>query len=429
MSEPFSITIPAGTDNLTRTLIQKLTKTLKDMNGNITDIKIRMDTMKDEIMGEVGAAKDMAEEALGVAKGNKDTIDELKLQMEQLQISCVGLVDENLKLKKQSNYLDNYGRRNNLVLRGIKEDKEETSDICLGLTKSFLKTNLKMNVQYVDSLDIVRCHRLGGHRGAGYIRPIIVRFQRFHDRQLVWAERFNLANTTYSLHENFSNETEYNRRKLYPLLAAAKKNENYKKTFINIDKLRIDDTEYSVDTIGDLPKDIHPSNLAHKTDSGGKFLVFGGIHSDHYFLSNYYKLHDKMVVDGVEFPSLEHSYQHEKALYFLDRQNALKIRGAKEPGDAKLFGKNVANFKEKEWNRQQKPTMLRLLRIKFKPGSELAAQLLATGDQVLAEAGSSKTFSIGLPLSSHDIYKKKSWKGDNLLGKCLQTIRNELKQK
>lgn len=417
-STPFSISIPPGTDELTKSLIQQLTTAINQMNTNITtEIK----TMRDQLTDDVKDAKRLSE-------ANKVAIDELKLTMDQIKVSCVGLVEENIKLKKQCNYLDNYGRRNNLVVKGVKEDNGETNDICEALTKSFFKDNLKMSATYVDSLDIVRCHRLGGKRAGGNHRPIIVRFQRFRDRQTVWAERFNLARTTFSLHENFSNDTEYNRRKLYPILAAAKKQEKYKNnSYLNVDKLRICDNEYSVDNICDLPGDIHPRNLAHKSDRDKKFLVFGGIHSDHYFLSNFYKLPKDMVVDGVHFPTLEHAYQHQKALYFLDDLNAQKIRYAKEPKDAKFYGRSVVNFKAKEWDTQKKQIMLRLLRIKFESGSKLGTELLGTGSQTLAEAGSSRSFSIGLPLSSGDIYKKKSWTGDNLLGKCLQTIRTELK--
>lgn len=413
MSGSFSMNIPPGTDEFTKTLIENLTKTLGEINGNIT-------SLREDLVGQV-------QEATDLANTNKTAIANIQSQMDNIQVSCAGLIEENMRLKKQCNYLDNYGRRNNLVIKGVKEGNGETSDICLGLAKQFMTNNLKLNAGYVDSLDIVRCHRIGGKPTGGFHRPIIVRLQRFRDRQLIWAERRNLAKSGYSLHENYSNETEYNRRKLYPVLAAAKKNEKYNsKAFLNVDTLRILDKDYNVDTLDQLPADIHPRNLAVRSDKNKKLVVFGGIQSDHHFLSNFYKLPQPMVVDGIEFPTLEHAYQFEKAVYFMDKYQALKIRSAKEPSVAKLYGRSVANFDSKDWEKQQKQVMLRLLRIKFTPQSQLADELMATGNMVLAEAGASKTFSIGLPLSHHDIFKKNSWTGANLLGKCLQTIRNAL---
>lgn len=421
MSASFTMSVPSGTDDFTKKLIKKLTSTLAEINGSIKDIKDDMSSLKDDLPLKVKEAQDTANE-------NKDAIGKIQSQMQQVLTTCEGLIDENLRLKKQCNYMDNYGRRNNLVIKGVKEENNETSDICLDLAKSFMKNNLKMGAHYVDPLDIVRCHRIGGRPTGSFHRPIIVRFQRFQDRQTVWAERHNLAKSGFSLHENFSNETEYNRRKLYPILAAAKKKEQYKsKSFLNIDKLRILDKEYSVDTIDQLPTDIHPRNLAVRSDRDNKFIVFGGIHSDHYFLSNFYKLQQPMVVDGIKFPTLENAYQHEKALYFLDNKQANKIRNTSEPSVAKQCGRNVANFNAKDWEKQQKQVMTRLLRLKFQANSELAKKLLETDNKVLAEAGVSKAFSIGLPLFHNEIFKKKSWTGENLLGKCLQTIRTELK--
>ena len=71
-------------------------------------------------------------------------------------------------------------------------------------------------------------------------RPIIVRFQHFCDRQLVWGQRFKLAGKLFSINENFARAVEHRRTKLYPILSTAKKSGNYKKkAYLNGDKLRI----------------------------------------------------------------------------------------------------------------------------------------------------------------------------------------------
>ena len=52
----------------------------------------------------------------------------------------------------------------------------------------FCRDKLKLDSEFIDSVRIVRCHRLGErqHGKPKWIRPIIVRFYNFGDRQQVW---------------------------------------------------------------------------------------------------------------------------------------------------------------------------------------------------------------------------------------------------
>ena len=57
--------------------------------------------------------------------------------------------------------------------------------------------------------------------------------------------------------ENFSAETEYNRRKLYPLFRTAKKMPAYENNvFMVEDVLFVKNTRYTVDTLDQLPGDL-----------------------------------------------------------------------------------------------------------------------------------------------------------------------------
>ena len=78
--------------------------------------------------------------------------------------------------------------------------------------KKFCRDKLKLDFEIIDSVKIVRCHRLGErqHGKPKWIRPNIVRFYYFGDRQQVWGARSKLASTPYSVTENFTGETEYN---------------------------------------------------------------------------------------------------------------------------------------------------------------------------------------------------------------------------
>ena len=111
--------------------------------------------------------------------------------------------EENSKLKQKLNHLENYSHRDNLVIRGITETKHE---VCETVMKKFCRDKLKLDSEFIDSVRIVRCHRLGErqHGKPKWIRPIVVRFYNFGDRQQVWGARSKLAGTPYSVTENFT---------------------------------------------------------------------------------------------------------------------------------------------------------------------------------------------------------------------------------
>ena len=83
------------------------------------------------------------------------------------------------------NHLNNYSRRDSLVIGGIKESDNETGGKCEELVRAFFITKLKMEPDNVERIRFVRCHRMGGKHNkytAIRHRQIIVRFQNFHER-------------------------------------------------------------------------------------------------------------------------------------------------------------------------------------------------------------------------------------------------------
>ena len=60
-----------------------------------------------------------------------------------------------------------------------------------------------MEPDFVNKIVIVRCHRFGssftGGINASFLRPMIVRFLNFNDRQAVWMKRFDLTNKSISI--------------------------------------------------------------------------------------------------------------------------------------------------------------------------------------------------------------------------------------
>ena len=172
-----------------------------------------------------------------------------------------------------------------------------------------------------------------------------------------------------------------------------------------------------------LPADIHPNKMC--TVSNDKVLVSGGLLSEYSYLSNYYQC--DLRYDSTDFPTLEHAYQHARAKHFNDKAVAAKILATKDPSHVKKLSYSVHGYTDMEWGKVRENLMLKLLRVKFARGTDLAAKLQSTGNKLLAESGKDKFFSCGLPLTHVDVLDSSKWKS-NMLGKLQMQIRNELNE-
>lgn len=133
----------------------------------------------------------------------------------------------------------------------------------------------------------------------------------------------------------------------------------------------------------------------------------------HRFLSNFYVY--PLHYDGTVWQTAEHAYQAAKTDNDVSRK---EIRKAATAAQAKYLGRHVRL--RDDWNDVKRNIMLEIIRHKFKRGSLLAQQLMATGDAVLIEGN-----------YHHDTYwgavrTGDRWVGDNWLGKILMHVRAEL---
>lgn len=131
------------------------------------------------------------------------------------------------------------------------------------------------------------------------------------------------------------------------------------------------------------------------------------------FLSNFWPS-PILGKNSLTYPTVEHAFQASK---FPDgSEEHEKIRTATTPGIAKKLGRTLGLPRE-NWNDIRVELMGRLLRLKFSRGSPLATKLLETEYAELVEGNS---------------WGDKFWgvckgEGENMLGKLLMTIREELR--
>ena len=143
------------------------------------------------------------------------------------------------------------------------------------------------------------------------------------------------------------------------------------------------------------------------------------------YLSNWYRCSFK--INGLTFSSSEQYMMYMKAVTFGDSIQKEAIMATDDPGTIKACGKSVSNFDGAIWNGIRQFVMFDALMAKFGQNEELKEKLLSTGDAVLAECSPKDIiWGIGLPLGDEGCTDTYKWRGQNLLGFTLMTVRNKL---
>lgn len=135
---------------------------------------------------------------------------------------------------------------------------------------------------------------------------------------------------------------------------------------------------------------------------------FSGIYK---FLSNFWPC--EVELDGKIYPSVEHAYQAAKTLVEDDRE---KIKNTERPEQAKKLGKKLSI--RPDWDKVKVEIMKDLVRQKFKD-PDLKIFLLETNYDYIQEGNNWGDKFWGVDL--------KTGKGDNMLGKILMKVRDELR--
>jgi ribA/ribD-fused uncharacterized protein len=118
---------------------------------------------------------------------------------------------------------------------------------------------------------------------------------------------------------------------------------------------------------------------------------------------------------------------HGKALLFDDQEVAAQILAADHPRQHKALGRKVKRFDDAAWKREREAIVRAGNRAKFTQNAELRELLFATQGTTLVEASPyDKIWGIGLAASDPRAQDPAQWKGQNLLGRILTALRDEL---
>lgn len=142
--------------------------------------------------------------------------------------------------------------------------------------------------------------------------------------------------------------------------------------------------------------------------------------------SNWYSA--PFTIEGITYNCVEQYMMAKKALVFKDFESYVLIINESDPDKCKKLGRGVRNFDSELWDSCKEDVVYNANYAKFSQNESLKKKLLATGDTIMAEA-SPYDAVWGIKLAADDPNAKNPglWQGQNLLGKILMRIRDELK--
>ncbi len=142
-------------------------------------------------------------------------------------------------------------------------------------------------------------------------------------------------------------------------------------------------------------------------------------------LSNFYPVR---FTDGkLIFKNSEQYLMYHKAMLMGDKSTAQNILRAHKAYIAKALGRKVEPWNQELWDKEKETIMVNGLMLKFGQNKNLRDYLLSTVGKTLVEAAyNDPIWGVGMALGDPNLIYPDRWKGQNLLGKCLEIVRAKL---
>lgn len=153
-----------------------------------------------------------------------------------------------------------------------------------------------------------------------------------------------------------------------------------------------------------------------------KYVLFWGS-----FLSNFEPC--SIISNGFRFTSSEQMFMYGKAKLFNDPEAAKEILKSTTPAKAKSWGRRVKGFDPEVWGKYKVQVMTEAVYQKFLQNMDLRKKLLDPqfdGKKFVEASPSDTIWGIGIHWMDEEAENPENWKGQNLLGKVLNTVRTKL---
>lgn len=156
-----------------------------------------------------------------------------------------------------------------------------------------------------------------------------------------------------------------------------------------------------------------------------KVICFHNPNEENGYLSNWY--YSNFIVDGISFISMEQYFMYRKALLFGDLEMGFEILQTVDSSVIKQLGREIRVFDNTVWDAQKENIIYEGLYAKFSQNEDLKNLLLSTKNTLLAEcAVKDRIWGIGLSMKDPNRLNPSKWRGQNLLGKLLMKVRENI---
>ena len=249
--------------------------------------------------------------------------------------------------------------------------------------------------------------------------PIAVKFTRKCDAEMVLERKKDLRKGIY-VDQFYSVETEKQRKRLRPILSAARRLEEYQS------HCKMEGTEvvihgkcYSFGNLSELPQNFSLDKVSSCQDAM-HYSFFGEFNP----LSNFHPA--VFTCNGVKYQHTEQFIQARKAEFCNDEESFHMIMATSSASKCKEYGRSVKNCNMNEWNSMAKELCFPGILCKFQQNPGLGAFLKSTGNKVLLECCYDTIWGNGFPLSDPDCIKTGKYQKQGIQGEMLQEVRDIL---
>lgn len=201
-------------------------------------------------MGEQKVDMERIEEMFAKLSGQMKMIDN---KLEQIRADNAGLREENGRLKAQLmqqgrdiESLDRELRRKNLVIKGVNDKEDEKREETKEETEKILQ-KIGVNIDMKTEIDEIK--RLGRYK-EGRQRPILMKLTTGNSKMRVLQKTKELKGTNVWIEEDYTKETQEERRRLIPHLKEARR--QGLKAQLRYDKLLIEDKIYEAKELEEI---------------------------------------------------------------------------------------------------------------------------------------------------------------------------------
>ena len=144
--------------------------------------------------------------------------------------------------------------------------------------------------------------------------------------------------------------------------------------------------------------------------------------------SQFYKCN--FIIGTNIFNCCEQWMMYSKAIFFLDEETEDKILKSSDPSEIKKLGRQVKHFEDDKWDLIKENVIFKGNLEKFSQNPELKEKLLNSGNKLIVEASSWDSIygsGFNVETTKEKILNKEKI-GQNLLGKAIMRVRDELRK-